>query len=43
MVTFVTLFFSPTLYFEEEQQSNMHTSVINPTSIDCCDILSNII
>ena len=33
---------SITLFVEEEQHSNMHASVINPTSIDCRDVLSNI-
>ena len=37
-----SIFLSYTLFVEEEQQSNMHTSIINPTSIDCCDVLSNI-
>ena len=37
-----SIFLSNTLLVDEERQSNMHTSVINPNSIDCRDVLSNI-
>jgi hypothetical protein len=37
-----SIFLSNTLLVDEERQSNMHTSVISPNSIDSRDVLSNI-